>query len=198
MTIVVFATETTTLPAWGKPLTDPEHGRVMQLAAVQFDGERRIVGREMAYFKPDGWVASQGARNVHRIPERRCALFGVDPRIALNRLMAMVATSKTIASHAIVFNKLMIEIELVRIAVAQGKPASTQSFPDVWRSPAKRWLDITEAAAAAANEGKNWKLPDAHQALVGEPFDDTHDAGRKVEAAARVLWRLIEMKKVEI
>lgn len=186
--ITIFDTETTGIPNWKMPLTDGSQPRIIQLGALQFDRDGNLMNRVALYMKRDGWVSSSGAKAVHGISERRCDLYGVRQVAAIAVLMDMVRSSRVLASYGLRFDRTMVEIEMLRAG----------GIPDGWKRSMLRDVCILEAAAQAANSGKSMKLNDAHQAIVGSPYEQKHDALEDTEAAGRVFWALVTQKKIEV
>ncbi len=189
--ITIFDCETTGIPLWTKPHADGAQPRIMQLAAVQFDRTGAELNRFSFLLKRDGWVSSGGAAAVHGIPERRCDLYGLRQQVVISALMDLVRNSRAIASYGLRFDRFMVEVEMARLG----------GVPDGWigkRPLPIREICIMEAAAQAITGGKNVKLVDAHAAITGAPFEQNHDALEDTEAAARVFWKLVETKKIEV
>ncbi|MCW1844191.1 3'-5' exonuclease [Prosthecomicrobium hirschii] len=205
MSVIVIDCETTGLPDWKRPLWDPAQPRITQISAVQWDPKtRRVLNCFSALTKRDGWTSNAGARAVHGIPDRRNDLFGLGPIWWLGLLIGngdqpgMLMTSRKIASYGAQFDKAMIEIELHARTRSAGQDPSTNALPAPWRSPSVNWICLLTEAAAAANGGKSMKLPEAHEALVGRPYEQKHDALDDVQAASRILWALVDRKKLEV
>lgn len=186
--ITVFDIASTGLPAWGKPASDPSQPRAMQIAAIQFTRDAKIINRFSFYFQRDGWVATTGAKSKHEISERVNDLYGVPANIAMAALVSFARTSSVIASFGLKFDQFMAEVEMVRVG----------GVPNGYHRPRLREVCIKEAAAQAVSGGKAITLPDAHAALLGEACIQTYDANDDCEAAARIMFALINSGKLEI
>lgn len=202
--MIVIDCETTGIPLWDRPLWDPAQPRIIQFAAVQWGKDRSVLNCFSALAKRDGWTSNEGARAIHGISDRRNDLYGLGSLWWLGILIGnetapgMLMTSRKVASYGMRFDKTMIEIELYARMRAAGQDPKGSPLPAVWRSPTLTWICLQREAAAAVNGGKSMKMVEAHQALVGEPFAQRHDALDDVQGASRIMWALVERGKLEV
>lgn len=196
--ITVIGCETTGIPLWKKPITDGAQPRIVHLAAVQFDRDGTVINRFAFLMKRDGWVSSGDAAAIHRIPERRCDMYGMRHYFVMGNLLDMVRNSRAVAAFDLRFRRFMVEIELVRAVAGTGAAAG---LPTGWigkRQIPIREICIMEEAAQVVSGGKRVSISAAHEAVLGVPYEHRNNAEEGADAAARILWRLVAEKKVEI
>lgn len=201
--ITILCVETTGLPLWDKPASDPAQPRVVEIAAVQYDRDRAVINQFCAVMRRDGWTSTKGARDLHGIPETWNDRYGVDPARPLGMLIGdenfrgMLAGSKIIVGAPLSFQQRMIEIELHALARRRGVQDSFK-FPAVWKAPWRREIDVGEEAGKAAGHGKRMPLQEAYEATLGKPFKKTCRAAHDLQGAADIFWHLVEAGRIAL
>src|SRR5262249_27328942 len=104
MRLLIFDTETTSLPIWGKPSEDPEQPHIVELAAILVD---TVTGREIEVYdrivKPDGWTIPDEAAKIHGIDTERALAEGEPEGEVLGEFLRMASTASLIAGFGVDF-----------------------------------------------------------------------------------------------
>jgi hypothetical protein len=202
--IIMIHTETTGLPAHDKPLPDPTQPRCVQVAAVQYDKNRNVINQFCLVMRRDGWSSTQGARQLHSIPEVWNDRYGVAPARMLGLLIGdelapgMLAGAKRVVCSSLRFQKSMIEIEAFAMARKILQGSASYKMPRSWTAEFRQWDDIVDLAGAAIEDGRVKNIEDAYAKLLGKPFVKTYRADRDLQATADVFWKLVELGKVKV
>ena len=201
--ITILCTETTGLPLWDKPPSDPAQPRIVEIAAVQYDRDRAVINQFCAVLRRDGWTSTKGAKELHNIPETWNDRYGVDPVRPLGMLIGnekyrgMLAGSKVLVGANLGFQQRMVEIELHAMA-RRTAPTEPFKLPPVWKAPWRREIDVGEEAGKAAGHGKRMPLETAYEATLGKPFKMTRRASHDLQGAADIFWKLVETGRIEV
>ena len=185
MSTLVIDAETTDLIKRDRPLSDPSQPRLVQIGAVLFDKKRVEVGSMCHLIRPSGWVSGSGAAKTHGITERRCELYGARIVACLASLMDMVRSAEEVVAYGLEFDAAVIDIELALLRQA----------PTDWKRPSLRRVCAMQEAAQVANDGRWMKLPEAHLAITGEPYEPTHNALSDARATARIWFAVCDLRK---
>lgn len=183
MSLCIVDTETSGLPLWDKPYSDPGQPRIVQLGVIVADEH----GAERACFKttirPEGWEITAGAQRVHGISTEDANRFGIPVLEALAVFLRMLDQSRTLIAHNLAFDAdIMISREIH--ALSPNK-ADTPSW---WgRGRLHRACTMLLGRAHCRNTGK---LVDVYKALTGEDFVQTHDGLDDARAALRCFLAL--------
>jgi DNA polymerase-3 subunit epsilon len=173
--ILFFDTETTGLPDYSFPLSDPRHPHIVTIAAVGFTPERKEIASYYAIIKPDGWIIPPGAAKVHGITTE----FAMEHGLPANEVLWSFLSLWRKADLKIAFNKSfdnwMIDHELYH-ALSEHRHVFDIS----------RTRCAMLAASACMKEPNPWpgyeheyrwpKLKEAYQWLYKQPMPDAHHA----------------------
>jgi len=196
-----FDTETTgTVSKWNAPISDPTHPDVVQLAAILRDDETKLeISTVNVIVKPEGWIISPGAANVHGIKQEFAEKFGVSIENAAYLFGGMMSVADTIVAHNINFDSLIMKRALWRAGVsaedvaarfASCQPRCTMlTSVNIVRVPHKRPRHPTDF---------KWpKLEECSQYFFKESVVGAHDALVDVRMTIRVYDELVKMKAFE-
>ena len=89
MKALIFDSETTGKALWKEPADDPRQPRIVQLGAILYDDERRVVAEMNLVVRPDGWTVPAEAAAIHGFTTERAGavrLRIVEGRLALGSL----------------------------------------------------------------------------------------------------------------
>lgn len=187
--ILSFDCETSGLPALGKPATDPAQPRLLQLGAVLHDRAWNERASISLLIVPDGWAVTQGASDTHGITTDIAARYGVRLQVALAALMDLARDAVVISAFNLAFDEMIVESELHRRNAVMGD----------WKRPRVRRICTMQSSSGLIGADGRWpKLAAAHEAIVGEPLTDAHDALSDAKASARILRSLIDRKAVTL
>ena len=187
--ILFFDTETSGL--WRNDLAadDQSQPHLVQLAACLDDGKRKEAASMAMLIKPSGWIMEAEAHEIHGISETRCHRYGVDLRDALRLFKTLSLSAETIVAHGIDFDAMVIQTQLHKLGVES-----------LWWEKMKRRFFCTKLRGAdiLKREGQyggsyQWQsLKTCHEEIVGEPFNQTHDAAEDTKALKRVYYAMID------
>ena len=185
-----FDTETADLPRqWDAPVTDLANWpRIVQLAWVRCDAQGNPEPPQVHLIRPDGFVISASARQVHGISTEYAAAHGVPLRPVLKQFSQAVERSHTLVAHNIDFDSRIVGAELLRARM-----------PNVFPNKQLRCTmkEAVEFCQLPGKWGYKWpSLSELHRRLFGEPFADAHDAAADCLACMRCFFALLERKVI--
>lgn len=177
--VLFFDTETTGLPAWKLPSSDPSQPHLVQLAALLVDTETRQVVEELdVIVRPDGWTIPDDVVTIHGITTDHALAHGIPEAEALGRFLDLHDLADERVAHVESF-----DMRMVRIAI---KRHLDDAMADRWKdSPAQC---TGKLAKAAMGLNKMPKLGEAHLALTGEPMRGAHTAMGDARACMTVFF----------
>lgn len=196
MTVMVYDTETTSLPKWDRPSADPEQPHIVQLAMIQYADDGTELSARSVIVKPDGWEIDPNspASKVHGITQERAMEEGIPEHQAV--ALWLVATARASLSVAYVHQ---FDARIMRIAMARA--GYQKDFADFIGSrpsfcPAVKCRTIVglppsdKMLAAGRNTPKQPSLAEAVRHFFGEEIVGAHDAFVDARACARIFWHL--------
>lgn len=188
---LVFDTETAGLPRdWSAPLTDVANWpRLVQIAWLCCDDSGTELASREHLIKPDGFVISRQASNVHGITTKQALAEGVDLQPVLAEFSEAVQAAGAVVAHNVDFDTKIVGAELIRAGMANvftGKTlrCTMRESTDYCRLPGRR--------------GYKWPtLTELHEILFGEGFEGTHGALADARAAMLCFLRLRELRSIQ-
>lgn len=192
MKTLVYDTETSGLPDWGKPSEDPCQPRIVQLCAELFDDESGKVLAQMNHIiEPDGWTVPQDVADIHGISTELASAVGVPMMYVLPVFMKMWVRSDHRVAHNETFDMRMVRIELFR------HPIFGESKADAWKaglafctqaksSPILKLPPTEKMLAAGRKHPKSPNLGEAYEFFTGRKLENAHDAAVDVAACKSV------------
>jgi len=182
-----FDTETNGLPQdWTAPVTDVANWpRLVQIAWLRCNAEGGKVNSQEYTIKPEGFVISRQAANVHGITTKRALAEGVELKPVLVEFAEAAQTSNVLVAHNVDFDEKIVGAELIRaemanVLAAKKRRCTMKESVDYCRLPGRR--------------GYKWPtLTELHEVLFGEPFSGAHGALSDAEACMRCFFRLREL-----
>jgi DNA polymerase III subunit epsilon len=185
-----FDTETADLPErWDAPVTDLDNWpRIVQLAWVTADAQEDASPPQVHLIRPDGFVISASARQVHGISTEYAAAHGVPLRPVLEQFSLAVERAQTLVAHNVDFDAHIVGAELLRA----GMPNVLQN--KTLRCTMRESVDFCKLPGP---RGYKWPtLAELHRRLFGKPFADAHDAAADCLACMRCFFALRERKAI--
>lgn len=182
---IVFDTETTGRPLkFNAPWTDTENWpRLVQLAWIEYDKDGQETFRYNKIIKPDGYVISQEAIEVHKITNEKAHEEGILMIEALNDFKAALDRNSYLIAHNIGFDLGVMGCEFHRLGMetklAKLFPVDTMKL-------------TTNFCKLPGYKGR-YKFPsltELHKKLFNKEFDGAHDALFDVLACARCFFEL--------
>ncbi len=185
-----FDTETTGVPKdWNAPITNLSNWpRLVQLAWLLFDSEGKLLLKNVAIIKPDGFSIPIEATNVHGITTDYAIKFGENIKDVLLNFENQCFKSKYLIAHNINFDSKVMGSEFLR---------------NIHRNPFENLKLLctmesgTDYCKIEGYYGYKWpKLSELHIKLFGKDFEGAHDALADIEATARCFWEMRKLKLI--
>jgi DNA polymerase III subunit epsilon len=194
--ILVVDCETSGLLVKDKPLDSPEQPRIVQLAFIVQDSNRKTVHEYSGLMKPpdsNGWAISNEAAAVHGITTETCSRYGVHPRVALLDFASMLETVRILVGYNLPFDLALLKREIDLL----DEPYRKQVMLRLDR-PRLRRVDTMKVAATLTADGRWPTLARAHKMLTGLDLADAHNALADASASARIFWSLCDRRLCEL
>lgn len=182
-----FDTETSGLPRdWTAPVTDVSNWpRLVQIAWVCCDADGERLSSHEYMIKPEGFVITRQAAEVHGITTKRALAEGVDLKPVLDAFADAVQSADVLVGHNVDFDEKVVGAELMRANMENLLPTTKR------RCTMK---ETTDYCRLPGRRGYKWPtLTELHQKLFGEPFSGAHGALSDAEACMRCYFRLREL-----
>lgn len=183
--IIFFDTETTGVPSKKVPFNHPSQPHIVQIAALQHDEKRQVIGQLNFIIKPEGWTIPAEAAKVHGITQDIAEKYGIPLILAMASFNNMLKTAKLAVAHNLAFDNNICGIAYNRLnkpnqLKEMDKYCTMQSSIDVCKLPGRY--------------GKpKWpKLQEAYVHFFNREFEGAHNAMNDVEACAEVYYKLQE------
>ena len=185
--ILVFDTETTGKADFGLPANHPSQPRCVQLAVLLFDDTRQLRASGNFIIQPDGWTISPSAGAIHGITMEDAKRYGVPIKTALSLFSNLARKTRILSAFNTDFDRLILASEFYRIGYdpepimpTERLVCTMKAMTSVCRLPGSRG-------------GYKWpKLEEAHRHLFQTWIENAHDALADTQAAARVLFWLLD------
>lgn len=195
-----YDTETTGLPLFKDPSSDPRQPHVVQLGAILVDMETREELEVLdEIITPDGWEIPDDVAAIHGITTERALAEGLPAKDVLMTFLGMWGRNDQVVRVG--FNE-PFDARILRIALfrhfdeAAAENWSTGIAHDVLKvvQPICK-LPATEAMirAGRGRQFKPPKLSEAYEHFFGEPLEGAHSALVDVRATLRVHWHVTDL-----
>lgn len=189
--ILAFDTETTDLPLWRSPSSDPGQPHIVQLAALLQSGPDAEAASMNVIIRPDGYDTMPAeAFKTHGISYERAMDEGIPCADAIDQFNALLEQAETLVAHNIDFDSRLMRIAYLRAE----KTPSRENLPKFCTMAASlRIVNLPPTAkmlAAGFNKPKPPQLKECIAHFFGEELDGAHDALVDVRACARLYWHL--------
>lgn len=184
---LVFDTETTGMANFKAPASDPSQPFIVQLGAILYDDNKRVVAEMNLLVKPDGWTIPPEASAIHGITTEMCEKYGLPLVTVIKLFMTFVKRASILIAHNFPFDKMLVWASLLRLQLApeivlflEAKSHCTMAAStDVLKLPGKygsyKWPNLQEA----------------HVHFTGARFEGAHDAMADVRACAAIYFALM-------
>lgn len=199
MKICVFDTETSGLPLWREPSEHPSQPHIASIAWGVFDGATtKLVQLRHHLVKPSGWEIPAEATAINGITQAMLAEYGRDPELVFGDFFDDAYSADVVVAHVASFDVRMLRIEAKRMPSRADMEAWTETVRPFCTAKASTEickLPPTDAMLASGRRGfKTPKLQEAHEILIGKPFDGAHGALEDMLACARIYFALQQRK----
>lgn len=165
MTYLVFDTETNGIPFTNLPLNNIQQPNIVQLSAILFNSQGKILNEMDTLIKPKNWNIDFEYELVHGWSVDDCEFMGIDISDALLAFDTMCQNADLIIAHHIEFDITMLNIE-----------AEKNKFTN------RYWNNLTQFCTMKQTQnickipyrGNTYKYPSLNEAikcLLGEELD---------------------------
>lgn len=193
-TALFYDTETTGLPKYGQPSTDPAQPRITQLAAelcIEETGE--TIAKLDHIILPCGWTIPDDVAKLTGLTTELALVQGVAADTVIHEFIEMWKRAGMRAAHNEQFDMRMLRIELVRSPTYRNQLHEGVPFADHWKAgPA---FCTQGASTKIVNEGrpagekkKTARLSEAYMHFTGKTLDGAHNAAVDVMACKAVYY----------
>lgn len=184
--ILALDTETTGMANFRGQPGDASQPYIVQLGAILYDENRRVVAEINLLVKPAGWTIPTEATAVHGITTAMCEKYGLPIITAMKLLLAFVKRAKLIVAHNFPFDKMMVWSELMRC----------QCGPEVSlfiETPSYCTMEASTPILKLPGKFGNYKWPklaEAFKHFTGRELEGAHDAMADVRGCATVYFEM--------
>ena len=182
-----FDTETSGLPrSWTAPASDVANWpRLVQLGWLSCDADGQLLRSRQYLIKPQGFMITREAVEVHGITTDIALRDGVDLGPVLTKFAADVRASRVVVAHNLEFDRRVVQAEFNRAQL---------SDPFARKSDVCTMKETADFCRLPGKYGYKWpSLTELHRQLFGEPFQGAHGALADAEACLRCFFRLREL-----
>lgn len=166
---------------------------LVQIGMLLFDNDRRLRGELNAIIRPEGWEIPDEAAAVHGITTGIALRYGVPVNEVLNIVERFGAHAEILSSFNWDFDRLVVDAALYRSGLLREGFNLKQDYVCTMREMTPI-CKIKKLGYIGPDPYKWPKLEEAYRFLFNEGFDGAHDAMADVRAAARIYFRLLDMK----
>ena len=194
--ILIYDTETDSLPKDRLPDDHPSQPRLVQLGAALYEDDGTERASIDLTIKPDGWVIPDQVAKIHGITTDIAARSGVPLAVAMATFSNMRRQAHTYVGHNVEFDD-----KIIRYACAQlGKqlpdmPSLKRECTMRMSSPLMKIPPTERMRAAGFDKYKPPNLGEIHLFLFREALIGAHNAMVDVRACAKVYFRLKAMER---
>lgn len=187
MKALFYDNETSDMPLFREPSSDPRQPHIVQLAAILVDLDtRERIDAMNVLVRPDGWEIAQGAGSVHGISMERAMDEGVPESEALDRFMSIWDGNLRIGHNE------SFDARMIRIALKRFQPDNFISdkvhVSDHWKECAAECT--AKMSRPILGGSKNPKLVDAYRFFTETDHPKPHDAMADAEACMAVYFKI--------
>lgn len=171
----------------GGALVQDNQARVCQVAMILTNDMGDTLFEMSSLIKPDGWMISDGAREVHGITDQECAAHGIDFRKVVEIYDDIANCATKIIAHSDDFDRGMMEIETAYYKIG------CENFTLV--EPRREWY-CTMKNNKHLSGGKFASLALCLQHYCGRSLGDkAHNAKHDVEACRDIFFAMRGIKR---
>lgn len=187
MSILFFDTETTGIPInHNAPIANIDNWpRIVQLAWIVCDNNRKIISRNNYVVKPMGFTIPESAVEIHGINMEYAEKAGKPIHHIIKEFSKAVNSVDIIVGHNIDFDINVTGCEMYRLGIT----GILEKKPNIctMKSSIEYCLFDTEYGSRYP------KLQELHTKLFSFPFENAHDAFSDIKATFNCFWKLIDL-----
>ncbi|MBL4866367.1 MAG: 3'-5' exonuclease [Pseudomonadales bacterium] len=197
MKAIFWDTETTGLPLFKEPSSDPRQPHIVQLAAALVDlDEKHVISSIDVITKPDGWEIPEEVSKIHGITTEMAMECGIPEHQALELFLSLFTDASGELKKSIAHNE-QFDARIIRIALKRfgHDEESIDAFEDrdkycTMRESTKivQCPPTAKMKAAGRNHFKNPNLSEAYKHFTGKELSGAHNAMVDVKACMNVYF----------
>lgn len=178
---LVFDTETSGMANFRQPASHPSQPYLVQLGAILFSDDHRVLQEINLIVKPDGYIIPKEASDIHGITQEMAMSCGLPLWSVISIFREISNMAPIHVAHNLQFDALIMAASVQRVCDTIGTLA---------------WIDnegfctmkvMTPICRLKGPYGFKWPtLQEAHQHAFQTEFEGAHDAMADVRACARV------------
>jgi DNA polymerase-3 subunit epsilon len=196
MTVLVFDTETESLPIWDAPSADPRQPHIIQLAMIQYGDDGTELSTRSVLIRPEGWEIVPGTKAslVHGITQERALAEGISEHQAVALWLNAVARASVTVAHSHPFDARIMRIAMCRAGYQKDIVDFLGERPSFCTASKSRLIvnlpPTEKMLASGRNTPKQPSLAEAYRYFFKEEIEGAHEALVDARAAARIFWHL--------
>lgn len=193
-----FDTETTGMVNFKGSHEDRDQPRIVQIAAILADEERRVRQELCFIIKPDGpdWQVGEKALEVHGITRETAEKIGIKMSGVLMLFHGLVKLADVVIAHNIQFDHAMLKIEAFRNSYqSSGIFHDMKTFCTM--NEAKDLIRLPPSAKMKEKKIPGYKPPslkEAYEYFERKELENAHDAMADCRACMAVFWHIQRLK----
>lgn len=182
----IFDTETTGMVLHKEPPDHPGQPRLVQLGAILYNEQRRVVAELNLLVKPDGWTIPAEATAVHGITTEMCEQYGLKVGTVMKLFTQFVRRSKLAVAHNFPFDRTVVMRELLAMEAADEIAALASA--DIYCTMAASTPILKLPGKYGDFKWPN--LREAYKHFTGLELEGAHDAMADVRGCAAVYFAM--------
>ncbi len=191
--IYFYDTETSGLPQFKLPSSDPSQPHLVDVAALLYSEDGTLVDSFEAIIRPDGWTIPDEVAAIHGITTEMAMDLGIPESEALDGFMAIHERAETRIAHNRPFDDRIMRIALMRYRDEEAAEAykaaagfcTMSATRDIVKCP-----PTAKMVKAGFTKYKNPTLAEAYKHFTGEDLEGAHRARADAEGCATVYFAL--------
>lgn len=198
MKILFYDKETSGLPLFSEPSTDPRQPHICQLGALLVDSESRKVIQSLDLIaKPDGWIIPDEVAAIHGITTEHARQVGVDEQILVIALLDLWRACDLRVGHNESFDARIQRIAIKRFLddddLADEWKAGESACTANMATPIMKMAATPKMVASGRRYPKKPKLIEAYEHFMGNPMEEAHTAMADARACMEVYFAIKDL-----
>lgn len=187
--VLVFDTETTGMVDFKADETSPKQPYLVQFAGIIFFKQRPL--KVISIILNQDVEIEPGALKAHGITPALRQEFGTENiKAVLKWFELAVEMAEVVVAHNAKFDKMVMLSEMYRAGMSFPKTLEKKTYDTMLKG-----TNLCKIKKGGFKRGFKWpSLQELHKHLLGEGFEDAHDALIDVQATARCYFKMTEKK----
>jgi DNA polymerase-3 subunit epsilon len=189
-----YDTETSNLPLWREPSSDPKQPHIVQAAAILVDEDtRETISSFDLIAMPKGWDIPDEVAKIHGITTELALVVGVPEMHIVSSLYAFMEIAQRRIGHNQPFDARIVRIALKRFAdddAADEWKARTAECTQKLATPIVKAPASEKMKAAGRHHSKTASLSEAYEFFTGKKLEGAHTAMADTVACMDVYWAI--------